>query len=187
MRPETQVSHNVLRDRINLRDRKNLRGQKKVTEGKPVQEHLKAAGFKFAVVCARFNNVITDRLLAGALDALKRSDAASDDIEIVKVPGAWELPIAAKTIAESKKPDAIIALGAVIRGDTPHFDFVAGQAATGLAAVQLETGIPVVFGVLTTNTMEQASDRAGGKSGNKGYDAAMAAIEMADLIRRLRK
>jgi 6,7-dimethyl-8-ribityllumazine synthase len=157
----------------------------KVTEGKPVQAHLNAAGFKFAVVCARFNNVITDRLLAGALDALKSSGAS--DIEIVKVPGSWELPIAAKTIAESKKPDAIIALGAVIRGDTPHFDFVAGQAASGLAAVQLETGIPVAFGVLTTNTIEQATDRAGGKGGNKGYDAAITAIEMAELLRRLRK
>jgi len=156
-----------------------------VTEGKPVQAHLNAAGFKFAVVCARFNNVITDRLLAGALDALKSSGAS--DIEIVKVPGSWELPIAAKTIAESKKPDAIIALGAVIRGDTPHFDFVAGQAASGLAAVQLETGIPVAFGVLTTNTIEQATDRAGGKGGNKGYDAAITALEMAELLRRLRK
>lgn len=156
-----------------------------MTEGKPVQAHLNAAGFKFAVVCARFNNVITDRLLAGALDALKSSGAS--DIEIVKVPGSWELPIAAKTIAESKKPDAIIALGAVIRGDTPHFDFVAGQAASGLAAVQLETGIPVAFGVLTTNTIEQATDRAGGKGGNKGYDAAITAIEMAELLRRLRK
>jgi 6,7-dimethyl-8-ribityllumazine synthase len=158
-----------------------------VTEGKPIQPHLNAAGFKFAVVCARFNNVITDRLLAGALDALKRSGAAGEDIEIVEVPGAWELPIAAKTIAESKKPHAIIALGAVIRGDTPHFDYVAGQAASGLMAVQLETGIPVAFGVLTTNTIEQAADRAGGKDGNKGYDAAITAIEMAELLCRLRK
>jgi 6,7-dimethyl-8-ribityllumazine synthase len=156
-----------------------------VTEGKPTQVHLNAAGLKFAVVCARFNNVITDQLLAGALDALKRSGAS--DIEIVEVPGAWELPIAAKTIAESKKPVAIIALGAVIRGDTPHFDYVAGQAATGLMTVQLETGIPVAFGVLTTNTIEQAADRAGGKDGNKGYDAAITAIEMAELLCRLRK
>jgi 6,7-dimethyl-8-ribityllumazine synthase len=156
-----------------------------VTEGKPIQVHLNAAGFKFAVVCARFNNAITDQLLAGALDALKRSGAS--DIEIVEVPGAWELPMAVKTIAESKKPAAIIALGAVIRGDTPHFDYVAGQAASGLMAVQLETGVPVAFGVLTTNTVEQASDRAGGKSGNKGYDAAITAIEMAELLCRLRK
>jgi len=156
-----------------------------VNEGKPIFERLNAEGFKFAVLCAQFNSSITDQLLAGALDALKRSGAL--DIEIEKVPGCWELAIAAKTIAESKKPDAIIALGAVIRGDTPHFDYVAGQAASGLAAVQLETGIPVAFGVLTTNTIEQASDRAGGKSGNKGYDAAIAAIEMAELLRRLRK
>jgi 6,7-dimethyl-8-ribityllumazine synthase len=153
-----------------------------VTEG-----NLNAAGLKIAVVCARFNGFITDRLLAGALDALKRSGVAEGDIEIVKVPGAWELPLAAQTIAELKQHDAIVALGAVIRGDTPHFDHVAGQAALGLAAVQLETGVPIAFGVLTTHTIEQAIDRAGGKSGNKGYDAALTAIEMADLIRRLRK
>lgn len=153
-----------------------------MTEG-----NLNAAGLKIAVVCARFNGFITDRLLAGALDALKRSGAAESDIEIVKVPGAWELPLAAQTMAELKKHDAIVALGAVIRGDTPHFDHVAGQASLGLAAVQLETGVPVAFGVLTTHTIEQAIDRAGGKSGNKGYDAAITAIEMADLMRRLRK
>ncbi len=152
-----------------------------------IEGNLDASGLKFAVVCARFNSFITERLLAGALDALKRSGAADEDVEIVKVPGAWELPLAAKTIAGAKKHDAIVALGAVIRGDTPHFDHVAGQASSGLAAVQLETGIPVAFGVLTTHTMEQAIDRAGGKSGNKGYDAAMTAIEMADLMRRLRK
>lgn len=152
-----------------------------------IEGNLDASGLKFAVVCARFNSFITDRLLAGALDALKRSGAADENVEVVKVPGAWELPLAAKTMAGRKKHDAIVALGAVIRGDTPHFDHVAGQASSGLAAVQLETGIPVAFGVLTTHTMEQAIDRAGGKSGNKGYDAAMTAIEMADLIRRLRK
>ncbi len=164
-----------------------------MTEGKPIEENLDARGLKFAVVCARFNSFATDRLLEGALDALKRAGAADGDIEIVKVPGAWELPLAAKTLAERKPgalgkvPDAIIALGAVIRGDTPHFDYVAGQAASGLMAVQLETGIPVAFGVLTTNTMEQAMDRAGGKDGNKGYDAAITAIEMAERIRRLRQ
>jgi len=156
-----------------------------VTEGKPTFPHLQAARFKFAVVCAQFNSSITEVLLAGALDALKRCGAV--DIEVLKVPGSWELPLAAKTIAERKKPDAIIALGAVIRGDTPHFDYVAGQAASGLMAVQLETGIPVAFGVLTTNTIEQATDRAGGKDGNKGYDAAITAIEMAEQIRRLRQ
>ena len=140
---------------------------------------------KFAVVFARFNNFVTDRLLEGALDALRRAGAT--DVEVVKIPGAWELPLTAKTIAQDKKPDAIIALGAVIRGDTPHFDYVAGQAASGLMAVQLETGIPVAFGVLTTNSIEQAADRAGGKEGNKGYDAALTAIEMAERIRRLRQ
>ncbi len=151
-----------------------------------IEGNLDARGLKFAVICARFNNFITDRLLSGALDALKRSGAKKDDIEIVKVPGAWELPLAAKAIAGEKRHDAIIALGAVIRGETPHFDHVAGQAAAGLAAVGIETGLPIAFGVLTTNTVEQAIDRAGGKSGNKGYDAAMTAIEMADLLRRLR-
>ncbi len=149
--------------------------------------NLNADGFKFAIVVARFNNFITDRLLAGALDALTRSGANADAIEVVKVPGSWELPLVAKTLAGQKRHDAIIALGAVIRGDTPHFDHVATQAASGLAQVGLETGVPVAFGVLTTNTMEQAIDRAGGKSGNKGYDAAMTAIEMAGLLRRLRK
>jgi 6,7-dimethyl-8-ribityllumazine synthase len=159
-----------------------------VTEGKSIEENLDASGLKFAVLCARFNSFVTDRLLEGALDALKRAGASDDrDIEIVKVPGAWELPLAAKTLAVRNKSDAIIALGAVIRGDTPHFEFVAGQAAAGLAAVQLEFGIPVVFGVLTTNTAQQATDRAGGKDGNKGYDAANTAIEMAHLVRRLRK
>jgi 6,7-dimethyl-8-ribityllumazine synthase len=153
-----------------------------VTEG-----NLDASGLKFAVLCARFNDFITERLLAGALDALKRSGANTDDIEIVKVPGSWELPLAAKTLANRKRHDAIVALGAVIRGETPHFDHVAAQAARGLAAVELETGIPIAFGVLTTNTIEQAIDRAGGKSGNKGFDAALTAIEMADLMRRLRK
>jgi 6,7-dimethyl-8-ribityllumazine synthase len=156
-----------------------------VTEGKPIAKNLDAGGLTFAVVCAQFNGAITEVLLAGALDALQQCGAV--DIEVVKVPGAWELPLMAKTIAQHRKPDAIVALGAVIRGDTPHFDYVAGQAASGLMAVQLEAGIPVAFGVLTTNTMEQAADRAGGKDGNKGYDAAITAIEMAELLCRLRK
>jgi 6,7-dimethyl-8-ribityllumazine synthase len=148
---------------------------------------LHAGGLKFAVVVARFNSFITDRLLAGALDALDRSGAKSEDIQVVKVPGAWELPLTVKTLAGQQRYDAIVALGAVIRGETPHFDYVANQAAAGLASVGLDGGIPVAFGVLTTNTVEQAIDRAGGKSGNKGFDAAMTAIEMADLLRRLRK
>jgi 6,7-dimethyl-8-ribityllumazine synthase len=150
-----------------------------VTEG-----NLDAGAHKFAILVSRFNSFITDRLLAGAL---KRSGAPADSIEIVKVPGSWELPLTAKTLAATKRYSAIIALGAVIRGDTPHFDHVANQASSGLAAVALETGIPIAFGVLTTNTVEQAIDRAGGKSGNKGYDAAITAIEMADLLARLRK
>jgi 6,7-dimethyl-8-ribityllumazine synthase len=153
-----------------------------VTEGK-----TDASGHKFAIVVARFNSFITDRLLSGALDALKRSGAPADAIEIVKVPGSWELPLTAKILAATNRYAAIIALGAVIRGDTPHFDQVANQASSGLAAVALESRVPVAFGVLTTNNMEQAIDRAGGKAGNKGYDAAITAIEMADLIRRLGK
>jgi 6,7-dimethyl-8-ribityllumazine synthase len=153
-----------------------------VTEG-----NLDTSGLKFAIVVSRFNSFITDRLLAGALDALKRSGAADDAIEIVKVPGSWELPLTAKTLIATKRYAAIIALGAVIRGDTPHFDHVANQTSNGLATVSLESNIPVAFGVLTTNTVEQAIDRAGGKSGNKGFDAAMTAIEMADLLRRLGK
>lgn len=168
MRPEIQVSH--------------------VTEGKPIDQNLDASGLKFAVLCARFNAEITERLLDGALEALQRSGASTTDVEVLRVPGSWELPIAAQAFAASaKKCDAIIALGAVIRGDTPHFDYVAGETARGLMAVQLETGIPVAFGVLTTHTAEQAADRAGGKDGNKGYDAALTAIEMANLVRRLRK
>jgi 6,7-dimethyl-8-ribityllumazine synthase len=158
-----------------------------VTEGKPNEGKFDARGLKVVVVCSRFNSAVTDRLLEGALDALKRAGAEDADVQVVKVPGAWELPLAAKTLAVVQKPDAIIALGAVIRGDTPHFDFVAGQAAAGLTAVQLETGIPLAFGVLTTDTMEQATDRAGGKLGNKGYDAAITALEMAALMRRLRQ
>jgi 6,7-dimethyl-8-ribityllumazine synthase len=142
---------------------------------------------KFAIIVARFNSFITDRLLQGAEDALRRSGAKAEDVEIVKVPGSWELSLVAKTLATAKRHDAIIALGAVIRGETPHFDHVANQASSGLASVQLETGIPIAFGVLTTNTVEQAIDRAGGKSGNRGYDAAITAIEMADVIRNLRK
>jgi len=142
---------------------------------------------KFAIIVARFNSFITDRLLQGAEDALRRSGAKAEDVEIVKVPGSWELSLVAKTLATAKRHDAIIALGAVIRGETPHFDHVANQASSGLASVQLETGIPIAFGVLTTNTVEQAIDRAGGKSGNRGYDAAITAIEMADVIRKLRK
>src|SRR5215475_9118916 len=153
----------------------------KVTEGQ-----LSSKGLRFAIVVARFNSFITDRLLAGALDALARTGCAESDIEIVKVPGSWEMPVVARELAERKKHDALICLGAVVRGDTPHFDYVAGEAAKGLGHVATETGIPVAFGVLTTNTLEQAIDRAGAKHGNKGFDAAMTAVEMANLMRKIR-
>ncbi|HTP87670.1 MAG TPA: 6,7-dimethyl-8-ribityllumazine synthase [Bryobacteraceae bacterium] len=144
-----------------------------------------ARELKFAVVVARFNGFITDRLLAGALDALCRMGGSTDNVDVVKVPGAWELPTIVKALAAKGRYDAIIALGAVIRGETPHFDYVAGEATSGLARVATETGVPIAMGVLTTNTVEQAIDRAGAKSGNKGFDAAMTAIEMATLRRRL--
>ncbi|MES1258858.1 MAG: 6,7-dimethyl-8-ribityllumazine synthase [Acidobacteriota bacterium] len=147
---------------------------------------LRAEGLRFAIVVSRFNSFITDRLLAGALDGIERSGGKAADIDIVRIPGAWEFPLTVRALAGRKQYDAILCLGAVIRGDTPHFDYVAGQAASGIAAVSVETGIPVAFGVLTTNTVEQAVDRAGAKSGNKGFDAAMTAIEMANLMRRLR-
>jgi 6,7-dimethyl-8-ribityllumazine synthase len=148
---------------------------------------LSSAGLKFAIIVSRFNSFVTERLLAGALDALARTGAAPDDIEIVKVPGSWEVPLAAKTVAGQRRHDAVICLSAVIRGDTPHFDYVASEAAKGIAHASLETGVPMSFGVLTTNTLEQAIDRAGTKGGNKGFDAAMTAVEMADLMRRLRE
>jgi len=148
---------------------------------------LSADGLKFAIIVSRFNSFVTERLLAGALDALTRSGASLEHLEIVKTPGSWEIPLVAAALARQKRHDAIICLSAVIRGDTPHFDYVAGQAAAGIAKASSESGIPVAFGVLTTNTFEQAIDRAGGKSGNKGFDAAMTAIEMANLMRLLRQ
>ncbi len=154
----------------------------KVFEGQ-----LDARGLKFALIVSRFNSFVTERLLAGALDALQRTGAAESDIEIVRVPGSWEMPAAAAVLARQKRFDAIVCLGAVIRGETPHFDYIAAEAAKGLAQVSLETGVPVAFGVLTTNTLEQAIDRAGAKGGNKGYEAAMTAIEMANLLRSLRQ
>ena len=146
---------------------------------------LGGAGMRFAVVVARFNSFITDRLVAGCMDALRRAGADTKNIEMVKVPGSWEMPVVVRRLAEQKRFDAIICLGAVIRGDTPHFDYVAGNAASGLAHIAAETGVPVAFGVLTTNTVEQAVDRAGAKSGNKGFDAAMTAIEMGSLLRKI--
>lgn len=153
----------------------------KVYEG-----HLQGGGLKFAILVSRFNSFVTDRLLGGALDALKRSGCAEENIEIVRVPGSWEMPVAAAEVIRQKRHDAIICLGCVIRGETPHFDYVAGEAAKGLGTLGVQHGIPVAFGVLTTNTLEQAIDRAGAKSGNKGADAAISAIEMANLMRQLR-
>lgn len=153
---------------------------------KVIEGQLSSAGLKFAVVVSRFNNFITERLLDGALDALKRSGCNPDDIEIVRVPGSWEVPLAAKTMAAQQRHDAVICLSAIIRGETPHFDYVAAEAAKGVAQASLDTGIPVAFGVLTCNTLEQAIDRAGTKGGNKGFDAAMTAVEMANLMRQLR-
>ncbi|MGA3258588.1 MAG: 6,7-dimethyl-8-ribityllumazine synthase [Bryobacteraceae bacterium] len=154
----------------------------KVWEGQ-----LSAAGLRFVIIVSRFNSFITDRLLAGAMDALTRTGAAADLIEIVKVPGSWEIPLVAGEMARTHRYDAVICLSALIRGDTPHFDYIAAEAAKGIAHASLETGVPVSFGVLTTNTLEQAIDRAGAKGGNKGFDAAMSAIEMANLLRTLRQ
>ena len=154
----------------------------KVFEGQ-----LSAAGLRFAIVVSRFNSFITDRLLAGATDALQRTGAAADAIDVIKVPGSWEIPLVASEVARQHRYDAVICLSAIIRGDTPHFDYIAAEAAKGLSQVATETGVPVAFGVLTTNTLEQAIDRAGTKGGNKGFDAAMTAIEMANLLRVLRQ
>jgi 6,7-dimethyl-8-ribityllumazine synthase len=151
-----------------------------------IEGQLHAAGLRFAIVVSRFNSVITERLLAGALDALNRTGCDPEAIRIVRVPGSWELPIVARELAMSRRYDAIICLSAVIRGDTPHYEYIASEAAKGLAQVALESGIPVTFGVLTCDTLEQAIDRAGAKSGNKGFDAAMTAVEMGNLMRRLR-
>ena len=150
---------------------------------KNIQGGRDAGGLKFAVVVSRFNEFITERLLGGALEALENNGCRAEDVDIVKVPGAWELPVTVRALVRRGGYDAIIALGAVVRGQTPHFDYIAGGAADGLGGFDL----PVAFGVLTTDTLEQAMDRAGGKSGNKGSDAALAAIEMANLLRRLRE
>lgn len=147
---------------------------------------LSAQGLRFAIVISRFNSLVTERLLGGALDAIARTGGDPDAVDLVRVPGSWEQPVVVKTLAEKKVYDAIICLGAVIRGDTPHFDYVASEAAKGIASAALAVNVPVAFGVLTTDSLEQALDRAGAKSGNKGFDAAMTAIEMADLLRKLR-
>jgi 6,7-dimethyl-8-ribityllumazine synthase len=147
-----------------------------------IEAKLLAEGKRFGIVVSRFNDFITERLLGGALDALTRSGAGDGDIEIVKVPGAFEIPLLAKKMAASGRYDAVICLGAVIRGATPHFDYVGAEVSKGVAAAGMETGLPVIFGVITTDTIEQAIERAGSKAGNKGWSAAMAAVEMANLM-----
>ncbi len=152
-----------------------------------VREGLGSAqGLRLAVVVSRFNSLVTDRLLDGALSALARAGAQAADILLYRVPGAWEMPVLVAELARAAKVDAIVCLGCVVRGDTAHFDYVAGENAKGIAAVAQQTGVPVANGVLTTNTMEQALDRAGGKLGNKGAEAVHSAIEMAHLLRSIR-
>jgi 6,7-dimethyl-8-ribityllumazine synthase len=152
---------------------------------KTIEGRLLAEGFRFAIIVSRFNDFISSRLVEGAMDALQRHGAGDEQVSLVKVPGAFETPLAAKKLAESGKYDAVICLGAVIRGATPHFDYVAAEVSKGIANVSLECGVPITFGVLTTDNLEQAIERAGSKSGNKGYDAAMAAIEMVNLFKEL--
>ncbi|MEO6911492.1 MAG: 6,7-dimethyl-8-ribityllumazine synthase [Edaphobacter sp.] len=150
-----------------------------------IEGDLSAAGTRFAIVVARWNAVITDRLLQGALDALYRSGAAKTDVEIVRVPGAWEIPSAARTLAASKRFDAIVTLGCLLRGETAHYEAIYNEVARGIGQSQQETGVPHAFGVLTCETLEQALDRAGVKAGNKGFEAAIAAIEMASIQKKL--
>jgi len=152
----------------------------KVCEG-----NLIGTGLKIGIVVSRFNDFITSKLLDGTLDALKRHGVTTDDVEIAWVPGSYEIPFIAKKLAESKKYDAVICLGAVIRGATPHFEYVASESAKGIAQVGLQTGIPTIYGVITTETIEQAIERAGTKAGNKGVDAAVSAIEMANLCKQI--
>lgn len=152
----------------------------RIIEGK-----LNAQDLKFGVVVSRFNEFITSKLLEGALDALLRHGAKEEDIDVVRVPGSFEIPLVAKKMAQSGKYNAVICLGTLIRGATPHFDYIAAEVSKGIALVSLETGIPVAFGVITTETIEQAIERAGSKAGNKGWDAAMVAIEMARVIEQI--
>ncbi|MCX8032877.1 MAG: 6,7-dimethyl-8-ribityllumazine synthase [Thermoleophilia bacterium] len=153
--------------------------------GRVFQGHLNGQGLRFGVVVSRFNEFITSRLLAGAKDCLARHGVEAKDVEVAWVPGSMEIPLIAKKMAQTGKYDAVICLGAVIRGSTPHFEYVAAEVAKGVAHVMLETGLPIAFGVLTTDTIEQAVERAGTKAGNKGWDAALSALEMANLARAL--
>lgn len=152
---------------------------------KVIEGELQAKGLKFGIIVSRFNDFITSKLLDGALDALRRHGADDKDIEVVKVPGSFEIPLAAKRLAAKGTFSAIVCLGTVIRGATPHFDYVASEVSKGIASASMETGIPIAFGVITSDTIEQAVERAGTKSGNKGWDAAITAIEMAQLLKKL--
>jgi 6,7-dimethyl-8-ribityllumazine synthase len=146
---------------------------------------LTAAGFRFAIVVARWNDFLTAKLCEGAIDALERLGADEDSVEIFKVPGAFELPLTALKVAQSGRFDAVICIGVVIRGETPHFDYVAGEAAKGVTSASVQTGVPVLFGVVTTDTLEQAINRAGVKAGNKGFEAAMSAVELVNLYKTM--
>ena len=154
--------------------------------GKEIRAAANAAGLRFAVIVSRFNSFITDRLLAGAVDALEASGADAGNIVVVHVPGSFEIPLTAKKLAAAGNVDAVIAVGCILRGETAHFDYVASEVARGVQLAQLDTGVPVIFCVLTCDSLEQAIERAGLKSGNKGYDAGLAAVEMANLSKRLR-
>ncbi|WP_333653487.1 6,7-dimethyl-8-ribityllumazine synthase [Dissulfurispira sp.] len=152
---------------------------------KIIEGELQAKGLKFGIVVSRFNDFITSRLLDGAIDALARHGAKEDDIEVVRVPGSFEIPLVAKKMASKGLYNAVICLGTVIRGATPHFDYVAAEVSKGIASASMETGVPIAFGVITSDTIEQAIERAGTKAGNKGWDAAITAIEMAQVLKKL--
>lgn len=154
----------------------------KILEGK-----LVAKGLRFGIIVSRFNHFVSDRLLEGAMDALRRSEAEEEDFTVVRVPGAFEIPLAAKLMAKSRRYDAIICLGSVIRGATPHFTYIANEVTKGIASLSIENEVPISFGVLITDTIEQALERAGTKVGNRGFDAAMSAIEMANLMKEMGK
>ena len=154
-------------------------------QAKVHQGQLRAEGFRYAIVASRWNEFLTARLIEGAIDALERLGADENSIEIFRVPGSFEIPMLTRKIADSKRFDAVICLGTILRGQTPHFDFVAGEATSGIARVAADTGIPVLYGIITADTLEQAIDRAGVKAGNKGFDAAHAAVEMVNIYKSI--
>jgi 6,7-dimethyl-8-ribityllumazine synthase len=154
---------------------------------KNIEGSLLAQGFRFVIIISRFNEFITSKLLAGAIDSLTRHGASEESITVIWVPGAFEIPLMAQKISQSNQYDAVICLGAIIRGDTPHFDYLAAETTKGIAAVGMQSRIPVAFGILTTDTIEQAIERAGTKAGNKGWEAALSAIEMVDLFKKIQE